>query len=684
LLPSWCSSLRLISVGLDAESTTVGGHAMPEPTSIRSLITPQDQTLRTVFNTQRSYFIDIYQREYKWKEENVRTLLSDIGDRFSQHQRTRTHPKEIQEHVLDKFEPYFLNTYLTSTTAANTSIVDGQQRLTTLLLILIKLYHILKAAEAIPENKGKTFSSKVVEQLIFETNDFGESERFKIFNENRQAALKALAEGGVLAKTDETRTRIAENFAVISQYYDEFLKGDQSRTFDLAKTTYYLTYLLDRISIVEIRIERQENVAMIFEVVNDRGLGLRPYEILKGKLIGGLVGDQKEQANTIWTDLQERYFRAELRNTTEKSLNLDLFFQTFFRAKFADTEGDYEKFEGDYHYEMYRNQKIRDYFGGFSDRNLLFARICGDIKYFAELYLELRTAYDYEAVIFNKLLDQNQQYLLIMSAIHSQDKERAVKIEGISAKFDQFHTILRLLDAYDSNSFQRLIYPLNKDVRDKALVDIKPLFVKALIDSLVEENILQPNQCADAAAIFDYERFKGIRNQWTNFSKYVLMRIDRYLAKLLDKPSYAQEPLKELEDRFNKNNLRRYGMHLEHILTHNDKNRAAFTVNDVFDEARFTQTRNLLGMVLLLKDKQNLSSSNEIYKDKRDTYAKSNIIWNELLAGHLPSVDLAKLPPELNVQPVAPVDRDGVFPLAAVDGRQRILFEAIKRIWAHV
>jgi uncharacterized protein with ParB-like and HNH nuclease domain len=657
---------------------------MPEPTSIRSLITPQDQTLRTVFNAQRSYFIDIYQREYKWDEENVRMLLNDIEVRFSLNQRSKTQPKDIQEHVLDKFEPYFLNTYLTSTTAANTSIVDGQQRLTTLLLILIKFYHILKTAEAVPENKGKTFSSKVVEQLIFETNDFGDAERFKIFNENREAAFKALAEGAVVVKSDQTRTKMAENFAIISQYYDQFLKGEQPGSVDLVKTTYYLTYLLDRVSIVEIRIERQENVAMIFEVVNDRGLGLKPYEILKGKLIGGLAGDPREKANALWTDLQERYFKAELKNTTDKSLNLDFFFQTFFRAKFADSENDYQKFEGDYHYEIYRNPKVRDYFGDFRDSNLLFDRIRGDIKYFADLYLELRTTYTHESLIFNKLLDQNQQYLLIMSAMLRDDTERAAKIDGIAAKFDQFHTILRLLDAYDSNSFQRLIYPLNKEIRDRPLAEIKPLFDEALIGSLVAENVLQPDQCADAVAIIEYERFKGIRNQWTNFSKYVLMRIDRYLAKLLDKPSYAQEALEELEDRFNKNNLRRRGMHLEHILTQHPKNRAMFTVDGVFDEARFTQTRNLLGMVLLLKDKQNLSSNDEIYADKQDTYAKSNLIWNELLVGHMPSVDTNILPAELRVEAVKPVNPEGVFPLAAVDGRQRIVFEAVKRIWGQV
>jgi len=113
---------------------------MTNSVSIRSLITPHDQTLRIVFSAQRSYFIDIYQREYKWKAENVETLLNDIEVRFSQHAPTKTDPTAIQAEVLEGFEPYFLNTYLTSTSATTTSIVDGQQRLTTLLLILINKF----------------------------------------------------------------------------------------------------------------------------------------------------------------------------------------------------------------------------------------------------------------------------------------------------------------------------------------------------------------------------------------------------------------------------------------------------------------------------------------------------------------------------------------------------------------
>jgi uncharacterized protein with ParB-like and HNH nuclease domain len=656
---------------------------MHEANTVKSLITPHDQTLREVFETSRSYFIDIYQREYKWTADNVKTLLNDIEIRFTQYDRRKANPSEIREDVLQRFEPYFLNTYLTSTTATSTSVVDGQQRLTTFLLILIKFYHILVEVEKSASAKGKTFSSETIKKLIFETDDFGEAERFKIFNENREAAFRGLIEKASLEKIDQTTTRIATNFATISEYFETLLRSGDNGAYDLAKTTYYLTYLLDRISIVEIRIERQENVAMIFEVVNDRGVGLKPYEILKGKLIGNLSPTQKEKANTVWTELQDKYFRATLKNATEKALDLDSFFQTFFRAKFADSENEYERFEGDYHYEMYRNPRVREYFKDYRDRDLLFTRITNEICYFANLYLDLRTSYRYEAAIFNKLLDQNQQYLLILSSVTWNDPERERKVLGIPEKFDQFHTVLRLLDAYDSNSFQRLIYPLNKDVRDKPLSEVRSTFESGLISTLVQQNVLKENQCSAAADIFEFERFKGVHNRWTNFSKYVLMRIDRYLAQSLDKPSYASEHLEELEDRFNKNNLKRYGMHLEHVYTQHAANQAVFTnAAGVFDEARFQQTRNLMGMVLLLKDKQNLSSNNEVYEDKVTTYSQSNLIWNEMLVGHMPDVDLRKLPPELRAEPVLPVDR--VFPIEKVEARQKVVYEAIRTIWANV
>ena len=70
-------------------------------TTVQKLITPQDQFIRRVFNIQRAYYIDIYQREYKWTNKQVQTLLNDFEVRFELGKRQRTAPNEIRQDVLD-------------------------------------------------------------------------------------------------------------------------------------------------------------------------------------------------------------------------------------------------------------------------------------------------------------------------------------------------------------------------------------------------------------------------------------------------------------------------------------------------------------------------------------------------------------------------------------------------------
>jgi len=650
----------------------------------RNIVTPYDQCLRQVFSMVKPYFIDIYQREYKWEKEKVETLLKDIEVQFESNHRTKTEPKEIQDDVIQNFEPYFLNTYLTHTTPAEISIIDGQQRLTTFLLIFIKILKILKIVGADGRYTNKTVNSQTLEKLIFESDDFGEAKRFKICNKNRDEAFRSLIEDSYFNPVGETQQKIRDNFKNISDYYDAFFKNnEQPDTYDLCKLTYYITYLLDRVAIVEIHIEKQKNVALIFEVVNDRGLRLKPYEILKGKLIGNLPVNIKEEANDIWTKLQNSYFNAKIINSDVKTLDLDIFFQAYFRAKFADSENDYEKFEKDYHYEIYNNPKIKEYFGNFSNPQLLYDYLKNDIKYFAETYLQLRTSYDNEYLIYNKLLDQNQQYLLILSGLILNDPFRDTKISIIAKKFDQFHTLIRLLNVYESNAFQSLIYPINRQIRGKSIEEINSIFNSSLLNFLQEKDIIRKDEVKSITDLFSYERFKGANNQLTNFSKYILMRIDRYLALHLDKPSYVGGDLKLLEDRFNKSTRVRFALQLEHIYANNDKNRELFMINPLYklyDENAFTSERNKLGMVLLLTDKQNLSSGDDIYRDKIKTYKQSDIIWNELLVGDLAENHKRNLPIELSTSPILP-NQDGTFPRDQVESRQKIIFNAIKLLW---
>lgn len=646
---------------------------------LKNVITPNEKYLRSIFENTRSYFIDIYQREYKWSSDNIRTLLEDIEVRFELGKRKKIKPKEIQKDVLSNFEPYFLNTFLTNQTTENISIVDGQQRLTTFLLMLIKLNKIVQEINSKEEYENKTYSNESLKKLIFESDDFGGYERFKIYNPNREIAFTSILDGKELTIGDETQKKIIDNYKIIEKYFNNFLKSTNGKTkFDEIKTTYYISYILDKLSIVEIKIEKPKNVAMIFEVVNDRGLGLKPYEILKGKLIGNLENSQKEEANKVWTELQDKYF-----NNTAKDIDLDDFFKTYFRAKFANNEGEYEKFEKNYHYEVYRNKEIRKFFGNFENPDLLYKRVVEDIKYFAELYLKIRTSYDFEFIIYNDLLVQTQQHLLIMSNIELNDDKEDEKINATSKKFDQFHTTLRLLDEYESNSFQQFIYSLNALLRNKPIETIKIEFDKTCVEFLEKKGVIETDKYYSISELYKYSLFQNIRHRLLNFSKYILMRVDRELAKKLDKPSYVSDNLESLEDRFNQYNRKRYGLHLEHIIANNDKNKALFTDDDgFFDEIAFNQVRNKFGALVLLKDKQNLSSGNDIYKKKFQAYKKSNFIWNEFLVGHIDKFDISRLPNGITLNKQDP-DEKGLFPLNAVEERQKELFKMIKYIWGN-
>jgi uncharacterized protein with ParB-like and HNH nuclease domain len=651
---------------------------------IETLITPNAKTINDVFQKSERYFIDIYQRDYKWEKSQVETLLKDIELRFNLTERSDLDPKEIKQDVIGRFKPYFLNTFLTCRTSQYTSIVDGQQRLTTFLIILIKLRQLVEEVNKNDAYQAKTLSVKTLEKLIFEADDFDNPEYYKIYNPNRQQAFDYILKANFdFTPDDETQVKILENYEIISKYYNSFFNTEnEALKVDVKKLTYYIYYVLEKLNIVEIKVEHQENVATTFEVVNDRGLGLKPYEILKGKLIGNLDEAQKEKANDIWVQLQNDYYKSRIVNSNENEVDFDTFFKIYFRAKFADSEADYKKFEGKYHYEIYQNEKILTFFGRFEDKKRLFEWVSKDFSYFARLHLELRTSYKDEYLIYNKLLDQNQQYLLILSALELNDPEEKGKISFVAKKFDQFHTTLRLLDVYDSNVFQDLIYKLNVQLRNKTISEIEKVFDDLMISYLEDQTVISKGSYQKIADLYKWELFKNIYNRWHNFSKYILMRIDKYLAELLDKPSYCKESLVELEERFNKNNRKVYGMHLEHIYAYNDKNMELFhNEQGIFDEAAFNTTRNKLGLVLLLKDKQNLSSGNDYYELKVEDYATSNLIWNELLVGHIDSVDQKKIPSHLPFSKIEPTD-SGLFPIDKVDLRQREVLSIIKEIWA--
>ena len=90
----------------------------------------------------KKYTLDYYQREYNWQKNQVTDLINDLTKKFFD-----SYHEEDPRDQVEKYDHYFLGSIIISQTGGKRYIVDGQQRLTTLTLLLIKLHHLLKDNE---------------------------------------------------------------------------------------------------------------------------------------------------------------------------------------------------------------------------------------------------------------------------------------------------------------------------------------------------------------------------------------------------------------------------------------------------------------------------------------------------------------------------------------------------------
>ena len=99
-----------------------------------SAITPYYGTVQQLLQSQ-SFAIDEYQPEYKWEKKNVDELLSDLLDKF-----LNNFHDDDSTAAVSNYEEYFLGSIIVSKRNGKNYLIDGQQRVTSLTLLLIYLY----------------------------------------------------------------------------------------------------------------------------------------------------------------------------------------------------------------------------------------------------------------------------------------------------------------------------------------------------------------------------------------------------------------------------------------------------------------------------------------------------------------------------------------------------------------
>lgn len=611
-------------------------------------IQPDKQNLDQTFST-TVYFIDFYQRDYKWTEEPVRRLLDDVFYQFDDVYQKNAALDPNRENINAKYPWYYLNTYVTNTVGGRVFVVDGQQRLTTLTLVLINLL-----------NKAKSYQSKTVGWLERKIAGYAGTEHEFWMNHQRHLTvlegLMAGKEPAILSTASGvTAQNMVRNYQTISAELDDRLK-------DLHRFDTFVHYFLFRLVLINLSVDTA-HVPMVFEVINDRGVRLKPYEILKGKLLGQI--DKVELDKGHYNERWEKQIQAVNVFADDE---IDSFFRYWLKAKYTDNRKAGQRFDGDYHREIFKsdmNASLK------LDHNPVGVKtfLDGTFRYYTDLYARIWDAAQVEnsscpSIFFNRLNELDSQFMLILSACTVDDPEEEEKLRVVSAGLDRAFSMLQLQGAYDSNEFGSRLYEISAEIRGQPAATMSAIFEKHLIAEL-EERRGQP-----VGQAFTYSLFRpmSIDRLNTRFTRYFFGRIERLLSEGMKLK--MKHELKELvSSRATKN-----GFHVEHILSRNEANLSLFDG----EEERFDLERNRLGGVLLLKGKDNISSNNEVYSHKLKSYANT-LYWNETLR-----TDTYKS--KLDFKDFTAVNKLAFRPLEKfgpdeLEERQKLLFDMSALIW---
>lgn len=235
-----------------------------------SKLNVDQKTIKDLFQDKRADFlIPDYQRPYAWSETECRTLWDDIFS-FAIPDEGRTE--------FDSNSEYFLGPIVTfKNDDAKMEVIDGQQRLTTLMLLLRAFYEGFKYMQ----DKASVATRQNIERCIWKTDEFGEPNisALKIDSEvatdnDKDEFIEILRSG--IALPDQ-KSKYAVNYRFFQECVHTFSN----------KYPAYFAYLPTRIMnnciLLPIEAESQDTALRIFSTLNDRGMPLSDSDIFKAQ-----------------------------------------------------------------------------------------------------------------------------------------------------------------------------------------------------------------------------------------------------------------------------------------------------------------------------------------------------------------------------------------------------------------
>lgn len=582
----------------------------------------------------RKYSIDYYQREYKWQTKQIVELIEDLANAF-----LGSYEPDHERAAVAGYGHYFLGSIIICDRPDGKYIIDGQQRLTSLTLLLIFLQRRLP---------GEDQRNQVAE-LIF-SQQYGERS-FNLEIEERIPCMEALytSEKLVADNLSESSANVLARYSDIAEQFPSELLGDA--------LPYFVDWLIENVNLVEITAYSDNDAYTIFETMNDRGLSLSPADMLKGYVLSKIDGaEHRSHCESTW-----KRRTAGLRELG-KDEDADAI-KAWLRAQHANSIRDRRRGAAPEDFdligtEFHRWVREREEQLGL-ERSEDFVRFVErDFVFYSHWYERLRRASDaitpgLEAVYFNAEHNFTLQYPVLLAPLRMDDSEHeSLRKIGVTACFLDTLIYRRIWNwrAIDYSTLQYAMFVVMREIRGMRL----PELVDFLGQRLESET--------ETFAANDHFHLHGTNGR----------QIHRLLARMTD---YV-ETESGLPSRYADYSKRggKDGYEIEHIWSDHPERHT-----DEFQHpSDFADYRNRLGGLLILQKSFNAAFGDMPYTEKLPHYDSQNLLARSLHEnayrrnpGFLRFVERTGLP----FRP------HGEFLKADLDCRQELYRLLAERIW---
>ena len=244
------------------------------------------------------FVIPEYQRPYAWTDDQVETLFEDLWDFTS----TRGGTEQDGTYFLGSIVSY-------QNENGEQEIIDGQQRITSLFLLLRAIYTRLVATpEAERTEEAKNFITKI-EPAIWRTNKLTGKVDYKdilltsrVVNNEGNNILRNILETG--KAEEKAKDNYSCNYRNFQQLFDKHSTENPLMVYQ------FIYALLNQAILLPITADNQDTALTIFSTLNDRGLPLSDADIFKAKIYNQLPPEGKNKFIERWKELDEQSTEA--------------------------------------------------------------------------------------------------------------------------------------------------------------------------------------------------------------------------------------------------------------------------------------------------------------------------------------------------------------------------------------